>query len=90
MRSSQPVLACLASQYAGWSLRPRKNGGKKFFALGSGPGARARAAKEPLFEELGYRDRDDSGVLVLEVDRAPPEVVIDKLLRDCGAAPPTR
>jgi methenyltetrahydromethanopterin cyclohydrolase len=86
--SSLPVLACLASQYAGWSLAASKEetGGKKFFALGSGP-ARALAAKEPLFAELGYRDRADAGVLVLEVDRAPPPVVIDKLLRDCALAP---
>ncbi len=83
--SSQPVLACLASQYAGWSLAASKEetGGKKFFALGSGP-ARALAVKEPLFAELGYRDRADTGVLVLEVDRPPPAVVVDKILRDCA------
>ena len=88
VRSSQPVLACLASQYAGWSLAASKEetGGKKFFSLGSGP-ARALAGKEALFTELGYRDRADAGVLVLEVDRAPPKVVIDKLLRDCGLQP---
>jgi len=88
VRSSQPVLACLASQYAGWSLAASKEqtGGKKFFSLGSGP-ARALAAKEDLFAELGYRDRADAGVLVMEVDRAPPKVVIDKLLHDCGLQP---
>jgi methenyltetrahydromethanopterin cyclohydrolase len=88
VRSSQPVLACLASQYAGWSLAASKEetGGKKFFALGSGP-ARALACKEPLFDELGYRDRADRGVLVLEVDKPPPAVVIDKVLRDCALAP---
>jgi methenyltetrahydromethanopterin cyclohydrolase len=85
VRSSQPVLACLASQYAGWSLSASKEetGAKKFFSLGSGP-ARALAVKEPLFEQLGYRDRADRGVLVLEVDRAPPEVVLRKVLRDCA------
>lgn len=86
--SSQPVLACLASQYAGWSLAASKEetGGKKFFALGSGP-ARALAGKEALFEELGYRDRATQGVIVLEVDRRPPRVIVDKLLRDCGLEP---
>jgi methenyltetrahydromethanopterin cyclohydrolase len=96
--SSQPVLACLASQYAGWSLAATKEetGGKKFFALGSGP-ARALAAKEKLFDELrdqlGFRERAQGtakpaacGVLVLEVDRAPPAVIVDKVLRDCGLA----
>jgi methenyltetrahydromethanopterin cyclohydrolase len=84
VRSSQPLLACLASQYAGWSLAASKEdaGGKKFFALGSGP-ARSLALKEPLFDELGYRDRAARGVLVLEVDRAPPAVVLDKIVRDC-------
>lgn len=88
VRSSQPVLACLASQYAGWSLAADKEetGGRSFFALGSGP-ARALACKEPLFAELGYRDRCDRGVLVLESDRPPPAVVVDKVLRDCGLQP---
>jgi methenyltetrahydromethanopterin cyclohydrolase len=86
--SSQPVLACLASQYAGWSLAASKEetGGKKFFSLGSGP-ARALAGKEKLYAELGYRDRAARGVLVLEVDRAPPEVVVRKILRDCHLEP---
>lgn len=86
--SSQPVLACLASQYAGWSLAASKEetGGKKFFALGSGP-ARALAVKEPLYAELGYRDQAEAGVLVLEVDRPPPLVVLHKVLRDCGLRP---
>ena len=88
VRSSQPVLACLASQYAGWSLAASKEetGAKKFFALGSGP-ARALAVKEPLFAELGYRDACAHGVLVLEVDRAPPPVVVQKILRDCELPP---
>ena len=85
VRSSLPVLACLGSQYAGWSLSAsrQETGAKKFFSLGSGP-ARALAAKEALFTELGYRDRAAHGVLVLEVDAAPPEVVVRKLLRDCS------
>lgn len=82
--SAHPVLACLGSQYAGWSLSASKEetGGKRFFALGSGP-ARALAGKEALFDELRYQDRADRGVLVLEVDRVPPTVVIDKILADC-------
>jgi methenyltetrahydromethanopterin cyclohydrolase len=87
VRTSWPVISCLGSQYAGWSLSATKEqtGGKKFFSLGSGP-ARALAVKEPLFAELGYRDRHTRGALVLEVDRLPPQVVIDKLLADCALA----
>jgi methenyltetrahydromethanopterin cyclohydrolase len=88
VRSSLPVLACLGSQYAGWSLAASKEetGGKKFFALGSGP-ARALAAKEALYGELAWRDRASRGVLVMEVDRPPPAVVVDKILRDCALPP---
>jgi methenyltetrahydromethanopterin cyclohydrolase len=86
--SAQPVLACLGSQYAGWSLSASKEetGARKFFSLGSGP-ARALAAKEKLFAEIAYRDHAATGVLVLEVDRDAPQFIIDKLLRDCGLAP---
>ncbi len=89
VHSAQPVLACLGSQYAGWSLAASKEetGGKKFFALGSGP-ARALAVKEELFAELAYRDDAPCGVLVMEVDRPPPQAVVDKVLRDCGLAAP--
>jgi methenyltetrahydromethanopterin cyclohydrolase len=88
VHTSNPVIACLGSQYAGWSLSATKEqtGGKKFFSLGSGP-ARALAGKEALFDELGYRDRYECGALVMEVDRLPPQVVIDKVLNDCGLAP---
>ncbi|MDE3176593.1 MAG: methenyltetrahydromethanopterin cyclohydrolase [Pseudomonadota bacterium] len=77
VRSSQPVLACLASQYAGWSLSHGD-----FFALGSGP-ARALALKEPLFAELGYRDQADATTLVIESGRAPPPEVVAKVAADC-------
>lgn len=79
------VLACLGSQYAGWSLSHGEGKGA-FHALGSGPG-RSLALKEPLYEELGYRDSSDKTVLVLEVDRAPPPEIVDKVSRDCKVAP---
>lgn len=82
--SSQPVLACMASQYAGWSLSAEAP--EKFAALGSGPG-RALARKEPLFEELGYEDQADRTCLVLEADRYPPESLAQKVAADCGVDP---
>ncbi|TXF12581.1 methenyltetrahydromethanopterin cyclohydrolase [Pelomicrobium methylotrophicum] len=85
VHSSNPVLACLASQYAGWSLSAGA-GEDAFHALGSGP-ARALAVREELFNELGYRDRASHGCLVLEVDKRPPAEVVDKVARDCGIAP---
>lgn len=82
VHACDPVLACLASQYAGWSL-VHGEGRDAFRALASGPG-RALAAREPLFAELGYRDRSDSACLVLEVDRPPPAPILAKIARDCG------
>jgi methenyltetrahydromethanopterin cyclohydrolase len=79
--TADPVLACLGSQYAGWSLAEGD-----FFALGSGP-ARALWAKEALFQELGYRDRADHACLVLEVDKLPPDVLVARIAEECGIAP---
>jgi len=80
--TSNPVLACLGSQYAGWSLS-HGDGKEAFFALGSGPG-RALAAREELFKELQYKDEHDHCVLVLETDKTPPPEVMDKVARDTG------
>jgi methenyltetrahydromethanopterin cyclohydrolase len=83
--SQDPVIACLASQLAGWSLTEGE-GKQAFFALGSGPG-RALARKEPLFEHLGYADKAESACLVLEVDKRPPAALIEKAAAACGVAP---
>lgn len=82
VHSSNPVLACLGSQYAGWSLAHGEGKGA-FHALGSGPG-RALAGKEELFGELAYRDSADSTCLVLEVDRYPPLELTEKIARNCA------
>lgn len=82
--TAQPVLACLGSQYAGWSLS-HGEGKDGFFALGSGPG-RALAGKEDLFEELDYRDAADSACLVLETGKLPPLPLLDRIAGDCGVA----
>ena len=81
-RSSDPVVACLASQYAGWKLS-HGEGKDAFFALGSGP-ARALARREPLFEKLAYVDRADSATLVLESAHPPPPPIVAKVAKDCG------
>ena len=83
--STDPVLACLGSQLAGWQLS-HGEGKQGFFALGSGPG-RALALKEPLFEDLGYADEAESTCLVLEVDKRPPTALIEKAALACGVAP---
>jgi methenyltetrahydromethanopterin cyclohydrolase len=85
VQSSDPVTACLASQYAGWRLS-HGEGRDAFFALGSGP-ARALARKEPLFSEIDYADAAGQGVLVIESQRPPPAAVAAKVASDCGLDP---
>jgi len=88
--SSNPVLSCLGSQYAGWSLSH-----EKYYALGSGP-ARAMATKikdekkepvEELYKELAYQDANDTAVLVIENDAVPPVEIIEKVANACGIKP---
>jgi methenyltetrahydromethanopterin cyclohydrolase len=78
----QPMLACLGSQYAGWSLSLKE---ENYHALGSGP-ARSLAQKEPLFAEIGYRDQAERTCLVLETDRYPPLALAEKVCNDCHIA----
>jgi methenyltetrahydromethanopterin cyclohydrolase len=78
VRSSQPVLACLAAQYAGWNLSS-----ERYFAMGSGP-ARVLARVEPLFETIVYRDTASSTVLVLETAEPPPPAVVQKVAAATG------
>jgi methenyltetrahydromethanopterin cyclohydrolase len=85
VRSSDPVTACLASQYAGWRLS-HGEGKDAFVALGSGP-ARALARKEPLFDLLDYRDSATAATLVLESSRPPPARLVGKVADDCRIAP---
>ncbi|MEQ8289918.1 MAG: methenyltetrahydromethanopterin cyclohydrolase [Gammaproteobacteria bacterium] len=82
VHSTNPVLACLASQYAGWSLNHGK-GKEAFNALGSGP-ARAMGSNEELYEELGYRDKADTACIVIEADKLPPVEIADKVVERCG------
>ena len=82
VHSGDPVTACLASQYAGWSLN-HGEGKDAFYALGSGP-ARAMGSKEPLYEELGYRNPPGQTAIVLEVDKQPPPEVLEKVVSRCG------
>lgn len=76
VKSENPVVSCLASQYAGWALSH-----EKFFSLGSGP-ARALAQREEVFKDIDYQDSGTSTCIVLETDQIPPNEVIEKILRD--------
>ncbi len=83
--TGNPVIACLGSQYAGWSLSHGEGKGA-FHALGSGP-ARAMGSREPLFDELAFRNPAGPTTIVLEVDRPPPAAVVDKVTSYCKIDP---
>ena len=85
VRSSNPVIACLACQYAGWRLSDGE-GKHAYFALGSGP-ARALARSETLFQQIDYRDRAATATLVIESSGPPPAAVVAKVARECKLAP---
>ena len=65
---------------------PTEDNGKKYSVLGSGP-ARAIGSSEKLFDELDYRDKADSAVLVLEADRPPPPALVEEVAKACKLEP---
>lgn len=79
--TDEPLAACLFSQYAGWRMSVGK-----YFAMGSGP-MRAVAAREKLFEKLGYSEAAYAIVGVLEAGKLPDEVVAEYLADRCKMSP---
>jgi methenyltetrahydromethanopterin cyclohydrolase len=71
--TDHPVLACMASQYAGWQVSVGK-----FFAMGSGP-MRAAYGKEELFDHIPGREQAPAAVGVLETDKLPADEVVAHL-----------
>lgn len=71
--SDQPVLACMASQYAGWQIRL-----EHYFAIGSGP-MRAAWGQEELYAHIPGREQPPVAVGVLESRHLPTEAVIHYL-----------
>lgn len=78
---SQPPVACLAAQYAGWAVEA-----DDYVAMGSGP-ARALYRGDPVFEHLTYEDQAKAAVLMLEARQLPTEAVAQKVAEKCGVAP---
>jgi methenyltetrahydromethanopterin cyclohydrolase len=81
--TDNPVLACMASQYAGWQIAVGK-----FFAMGSGP-MRAAYGKEELFNDIPGREQAPVAVGVLETRKLPDDAVV-KYLCDALKLPPAK
>ncbi len=78
--TSEPLLACMASQYAGWKISH-----DNYFAMGSGP-MRALHGGEAILSEITLHESRRVAVGVLE-GKIPPSVVCENVARDCGVAP---
>jgi methenyltetrahydromethanopterin cyclohydrolase len=77
--TDHPAECCMASQYAGWAIKP-----EGYFAMGSGPlRSKARVEKE-LFARLGYAEEVSRGVLVLETRTLPTDDVAAWIARKAG------
>jgi methenyltetrahydromethanopterin cyclohydrolase len=79
--SEQPIAACLAAQYAGWKVAT-----KGYFAMASGP-LRAAIGREPLYDDIGFRERPDLAVGLLETAKLPPADVCLQLATAAGVPP---
>ncbi len=78
--TDEPVLACMASQYAGWPVQA-----EKFFAMGSGP-MRAKRGREPVLDVLKIDDESTEAVGVLECDQIPNDAICRQIAEECGVS----
>jgi len=81
--TDHPATATLGSQFAGWRIK--KIG--EYNAIGSGP-ARALVLKpREIYEKIGYEDKAEVAVLVLETSKEPPEAVVQYIREQCKVEP---
>ncbi len=80
---TEPLVACLASQIAGWQL-----GQGEFATIGSGP-ARAQAVipTDLYLDMTPYRDRNDEVALCIQDIRYPDDAIALEVARACKVAP---
>ncbi|RZN38729.1 MAG: methenyltetrahydromethanopterin cyclohydrolase [Methanophagales archaeon ANME-1-THS] len=80
--TDHPVIACMASQFAGWRIKV-----KKFFGMGSGPARALSLNPRELYEKIRYTDDVDEAVLVLETNKIPDEEVAAEIAKACRVEP---
>ena len=80
--TDHPVIACMASQFAGWRITVNK-----FFGMGSGPARALSLNPRELYEKIGYEDDTNEAVLVLESDTMPDEEVTEEIAKACRVEP---
>ncbi|MCS3901564.1 methenyltetrahydromethanopterin cyclohydrolase [Methanococcus voltae] len=81
VKTSQPAIATLGAQKAGWSIKVGK-----FFAMGSGPARALAKMPKATYEEIDYEDDADIAILCLEASTLPNEEVAEFVAEKCGVA----
>lgn len=79
VHTDEPIVACLGSQFAGWRIKVGD-----YFVMGSGPARALAQVEEKLFKEIGYKDKANSAVIVLETRELPNEEVMQFIADKCG------
>ena len=82
LTTDHPVIACMASQFAGWRIKVGK-----FFGMGSGPARALSLNPKELYEEIHYTDDADEAVLVLESNAMPDAEVSAAIAKACTVEP---
>lgn len=82
VRTAHPALACLGSQYAGWTFR--SPGGAVL--LGSGP-ARLLARADEVATAIRHEEHASVAVLALEGPEPPSETLSEEVAAACGVRP---
>lgn len=81
VQTDQPLVSCMASQYAGWPISIGK-----YFAMCSGP-ARSARGKEKVLDQYDLCRQGDGVVAVLESDRLPGDEVAGEIAAQCDVEP---
>ena len=82
LTTDHPVIACMASQFAGWRIKVGK-----FFGMGSGPARALSLNPKELYEKIDYKDEADEAVLVLESNKMPDDEVAATIAKACKVEP---
>lgn len=82
LSTDHPVIACMASQFAGWQIKVNK-----FFGMGSGPARALSLNPRELYDKIMYKDEADEAVLVLECSMMPDDEVTAEIAKQCDIDP---
>jgi len=87
--TKQPIISCMASQYAGWNVKVKTINDKgeektKFKCMGSGPARSLARIEKELYNKIKYEDKSDAAVLVLETSIEPDNDVVEYIAKKCN------